>query len=100
MGIASVTTTSTVRVAFRVTTDDGTVFDDALFYPVGGVPANAQIRADAVARFTAWLAIVSAPPPVLTLADKIAAYRARVAERIAVQAQIDGEDPAVIAAAG
>ena len=97
----SVTFDTSVRIVFTVTNDvTGDVFTDGFVFPAGQVPANPVLRTMAQARYQAWRAIVTAPPPVLTLADKIAIYQARRAERMLVQSQLDGEDPAVVAAAG
>ena len=97
----AVTFDSKVRIAFTVTNDArGDAFTDAMYFPAGQVPTNSVLRQMAQDRYLAWLAIATAPPHVPTLAEKVAAYLARKEQRQILQVQIDGEDPAVVAAAG
>lgn len=96
----TVTTSATVRILFEVKDDGVTVYTDALYFPLGEVPPAPELRALAINRYQAWRAIVTAPPHVLTLAEKVERYLQRLRERQRLQSEIDGEDPAVVAAAG
>lgn len=96
---AQVTSQSRVQVMFTVTDPerpDGLSFTDALYYPVGGVPANAVVRAAAVDRYQAWRAVIDAPRPRLPRAERIRLAReardALLAQQAAAQALLDAEE--------
>ena len=87
-----VTTTLTVQVSFTVTDPDradGLSFTDALYYPVGQVPAAAVIRTAAVARYVAWRAITDTRPPPLTRAQRLQAAQDAAAAADAAQQAAD-----------
>jgi len=95
----TVTTEATVRIAFTVLDDGEDRFQDALYFPIGQVPAPAVIRTMALERYQAWRAIVRPPPHIPTLAEKVALYRMRRDERLRLEAELANEDPTVVAAA-
>ncbi len=64
--VAQITTNTRVQVSFTVTDperNDGISFTDALYYPVGQVPAAAVVRADGLARYQAWRVALESRPP-------------------------------------
>lgn len=94
-----VTVATQVQVLFTVTDPDrpdGLTYTDALYYPVGGVPANAVVRAAAVTRYQAWRAALDAPRPHIPKAERLRlAQEARdnaLAQQAAAAAALEAEE--------
>jgi hypothetical protein len=69
-----VTSTTRVQITFTASDPDrpdGLTYSDALYYPMGQVPANALVRAAAVARYQAWRAAQDLPRPRLPRAERL-----------------------------
>lgn len=72
-----VTTNTRIQIMITVTDDDGILFTDALYYPLGQIPTNPILRTEAINRYRAWRTVRDIPRPSMTRGQRQVAIQER-----------------------